>query len=74
MTKQVPPIRNDKLYDIANGELPPGDTVKCGNRKDLFKSQRRHVKQDLGEDFFHGKLGRVEACMRCGVGWFHAEN
>lgn len=37
-------------YDIAHGELPPGDTLRCGNRRDLPKKQRVHHWQDLGPD------------------------
>ena len=63
------------LFDIAGGDLPPGDTVKCGNRTDLRKAQRRHDYQLLGPDSRNGGDrgfvdGNVYACGRCGADKF----
>lgn len=62
-------------YDVAAGELVPGDAVKCGNRLDLPKKQRRHTYTDLGIDSRNsGPLGYVEgkvfACTTCGADKF----
>jgi hypothetical protein len=70
----TPPILNDRLYDIAEGEIPPGDVVSCGNRTELFRKQRRHAWQGLGDDVQYGVLGRVRACMRCGTGRFGGDD
>lgn len=63
-------------FDIAAGELPPGDAVKCGNRRDLPKKQRRHDWQQLGPDVRHVNSGELEevlvrACGRCGADDYH---
>jgi hypothetical protein len=65
------------IYDIANGDLPPGDTVKCGNRTDLPKKQRVHQYQSLGIDVRNGAAkgfleGEVLACTACGMDKFKA--
>lgn len=62
-------------YDVAAGELVPGDVVKCGLRLDLPKRQRVHEYQDLGVDTRNsGPLGyvdgRVFACVVCGTDKF----
>lgn len=49
----------------------PGDTVKCGNRRDLPKAQRRHIWLDAGTDIRHRfsgeyKLSQIKICSRCG--------
>lgn len=64
------PPRTDRRYDIAAGDLPPGDAVSCGNRRDLFKKQRRHDFQVLGEDVQHGVTGVMRACCYCGTARF----
>lgn len=64
-------------YDIAHGELPPGDTLRCGNRRDLPKKQRVHHWQDLGPDGrnYNGGYteGTVRACQACGADQFRRE-
>lgn len=62
-------------YDVAAGELVPGGTVKCGNRLDLPKRQRRHTYVELGVDTRNsGPLGYVDglvfACVVCGADKF----
>lgn len=62
-------------YNIAEGDLPPGDAIKCGNRTDLFRKQRVHQWQELGEDIRNGfargfVTGIVSACSRCGLDKF----
>jgi len=64
-------LNSDQLYDIAAGQLPPGGLVKCGNRRDLVKKQRRHRWQDLGETVMHGIEGTMRACQVCGTTEFH---
>jgi hypothetical protein len=59
------------LFDIAAGELPPGDAITCGNRLYLPRKQRRHLEQNLGPDTRNGfargfVTGEVFACQRCG--------
>lgn len=65
------------LYDVARGELPPGDTTRCGNRTDLSKSQRVHPYTLLGVDVRNAGVvgfiyGNVRACKRCGADKFSA--
>lgn len=50
----------------------PGDRVKCGNRTDVPKKQRRHLKAPMGTDTRNlGELGfwdvEIFACVRCGM-------
>ena len=66
------PLRTDRRYDIAAGDLPPGDVVSCGNRLELFRKQRRHDFEVLGEDVQHGVAGTVRACSYCGTSRFSA--
>jgi hypothetical protein len=66
------------VYDIAAGDLPPGDTVSCGNRLDLPERQRVHHWQQLGPDVRNGAArgfaeGEVRACQLCGRDQFHRE-
>ncbi len=68
-------VMDDILYDIANGELPPGTAVKCGNRAGRPKKQRVHHWQELGpdqrNDGAHGFVAsEVRACQRCGADSF----
>lgn len=52
--------------------LIPGETVKCGNRRDLPRKQRRHTWIALGLDVRNcGEAGFLEceisACVICGA-------
>lgn len=62
--------------DIMTVTIPvlpvPGDRIRCGNRTDLFKKQRRHTFIPLGTDFKNkGTEGICEvevlACAVCGM-------
>lgn len=73
--KQMQDDLGRHFYDIAAGDFPPGDTVKCGNRADLPKTLRRHNYQELGPDVRNrGERGFVEgivsACRVCGTDKF----
>jgi hypothetical protein len=62
-------------YDVANGDMPPGGTVKCGNRVDLPKAQRRHDYVSLGPEIRNCEVlgfqeGIVYACATCGADKF----
>lgn len=67
---------DDTLHNVAGGDLPPGDAVKCGNRADLTKRERVHRWQELGLDERRGNAagqvvaGIVSACRRCGYDRF----
>lgn len=60
------------LLEVTEPILPvPGDRITCGNRKDLFKRQRRHTLVSLGTDTKNkGTEGICEvevfACLTCG--------
>lgn len=64
-------------HDIAIGDLPPFETVKCGNRTDWPKKSRVHDWTILGRDVRRGGSdgvpieGIVSACMVCGTDTFH---
>jgi hypothetical protein len=52
---------------------PAGDAVSCGNRRDLFRKQRRHDYRCMGADICYGGdgyrgLSMVYVCIRCGTG------
>lgn len=58
--------------DTATWQPVPGDTIKCGNRADLVKKQRRHWWLDAGEGTLHDSDGSykqvtVYICARCGT-------
>jgi hypothetical protein len=55
-------------------EPAPHDAVKCGNRLDLVKRERRHIWLDAGTDVRHRFTGeykesQVFICARCGADW-----
>lgn len=70
-------LPNDVPHDIANGDLAPGNSIKCGNRTDIPKKLRVHDYQFLGEDMRNGAAagfihGNVSACRKCGMDKFKA--
>lgn len=58
--------------DPATFVVPAGDSVSCGNRRDLVKKQRVHVRLDAGLDVRHDPVSgvyeevRIFICERCG--------
>ena len=66
----------EHVHDVPGGDLPPGDSVKCGNRTWRFKKNRRHAWQELGTDVRNLMTpegfaeGVVSACLVCGVDKF----
>lgn len=68
-------LNNDIPHDIANGDLAPGNAIKCGNRTDIIKKLRVHDWTSLGEDMRNGAergfiMGEVFACALCGADKF----
>lgn len=68
-------LPNDQPHDIASGDLAPGKSIRCGNRKDNTKKERVHDFQSLGEDMRNGAaagfiMGEVFACRKCGADKF----
>jgi hypothetical protein len=63
--KTYPPLDPEWVF-------PAGDRVKCGNRLDLPRKQRRHDYRDAGIDVRHQFSDgayvecRVAICVRCG--------
>lgn len=69
-------LPNDTLHGIADGDLPPGRSIRCGNRTDLPKKDRQHIYVHLGTEIRNtgtsaGYLyGELYACRRCGADRF----
>lgn len=63
--KSYPPLDPEWVF-------PAGDRVKCGNRTDLPRKQRRHNYRDAGLDVRHQfrdgayVLCQVAICIVCG--------
>lgn len=63
---------NEAPEDLPGLFPVPGDRVKCGNRLDLPKKQRRHDWVTLGPDVRNrGSRGfeevEIRACRECGT-------
>jgi hypothetical protein len=65
-------VEEERWLDPETWVQPPGDVVKCGNRKDLVKKQRRHWYLRAGVDvrsmgeFMEPQLAEIRICERCG--------